>query len=84
MNGTTLTSIDIEIGIADQFHKYEYKDAYMDSDWGRVKIKNIQFWYDVQEVTQTVMHEATELVKAIIKDVKTGEVRFVRKDGKVI
>jgi hypothetical protein len=65
-------------------HNYKFDDAYIAVDkFGRLKIKEIQYLYDV---TVTKMDSVTikgDNPKAIIKDSLTGEIKFISKDGNI-
>lgn len=68
----------------DKVFFYEYDDAYIDSgEMGQIKIKRIGFKYDIDDISEKVLIEGDEITKAIIKDVKSGEIKFIRKDGSV-
>lgn len=64
-------------------HAFPYDNGFMESNFGKVKIKYVGFVYDILNVSQELLIEAEEITKAIIKDVKTGEIKFVTNDGKV-
>lgn len=68
----------------DKVFSYEYDDAYIDSGKiGQVKIKRVEFKYDIDDISEKVLIEGEDITKAIIKDVKSGEIKFIRKDGSV-
>ncbi|NTW48637.1 MAG: restriction endonuclease [Chlorobiales bacterium] len=62
---------------------YPFDDAYVDTvELGIVKVKSIKYVYDIVESTPiTIVVDGAEIVKAILKDVKTGEIKFFNKDG---
>lgn len=62
-------------------HKFE--NGYLDSNFGKIKIKYIGFVYDIENISSTLKLEADEIVNAIIKDVKSGQIQFINKDGSV-
>lgn len=62
-------------------HKFE--KGYLESNFGKIKINYIGFVYDIENVSSTLTLEADEIVRAIIKDVKSGQIHFVNKDGSV-
>lgn len=62
-------------------HKFD--NGYLDSNFGKIKIKFIGFVYDIENVSSTLTLEADEIVNAIIKDVKSGQIQFINKDGSV-
>ncbi len=55
----------------------------MDSNLGRIKINRLGFVYDIESISTELLIEAEEVTKAIIKDVTTGEIKFITKKGDV-
>lgn len=90
-NGKILTNfLDLEqelphdyIEVKNKKHTYTYLDGYMDSDHGRIKVRSIEFTYDIENVSEELVLDAEDIVKAIIKDVKSGDIQFVNNDGSV-
>lgn len=64
-------------------HAYKYDDGYMESNFGKIKVNFVGFKYDIKNVSSQLVIEAEQITKAIIKDVKTGEIKFISKDGDV-
>ena len=65
-------------------HNYKFDDAYIAVDkFGRLKIKEIQYVYDVTVTQMNSVTIQTDDPKAIIKDSLTGEIKFISKDGDV-
>lgn len=64
-------------------HSYKYDDGYMESNFGKIKVNFVGFKYDIENVLSQLVIEAEQITKAIIKDVKTGEIKFISKDGDV-
>lgn len=65
-------------------HNYKFDDAYIVVDkFGRLKIKEIQYVYDVTVTKMSSVTIQTDDPKAIIKDSLTGEIKFINKDGDV-
>jgi hypothetical protein len=62
---------------------HRFDNGYLDSNLGRIKIKYVGFVYDIENVSSDLVLEAEDIVRAIIKDVKSGEIKFVNKDGSV-
>ena len=89
--GNTITNfLELESRLPHDFkvgkglkYKFDYENAYLDSNLGRVKVKWIGFVYDILNESSSIILDANEIVNAIIKDVKSGEIRFVNKDGTV-
>jgi hypothetical protein len=66
-------------------HEYKYTDAYMDIEGlGPVKLLSIKYTYDVLTTDPEVITiSGKETAKAILKDVKTGTIKFFDKDGNI-
>ena len=63
----------------------EYESAFLDTkNLGRIKINKIGVVYDiVTEENEPLIIDADAITKAIIKDVKSGELKFVSKKGEI-
>jgi hypothetical protein len=65
-------------------HKYSFENGYIDTaEFGRMKIRNIEFTYDVVATSVGGVIEGEEIAKAIIRDVRTGKIKLIDKDGNV-
>jgi hypothetical protein len=64
-------------------HVYEYADAYINTDKGRVKVKAVRYEYDVVADSEETAVRGEKIVAAILKDVSTGSIRFFDRDGHV-
>lgn len=64
-------------------YAHRFDNGYLDSNLGRIKVKLIGFIYDVENVSTDLILDAENIVTGIIKDVKSGEIQFVNKDGSV-
>jgi hypothetical protein len=66
-------------------HTYEYNDAYIEfKNLGSVKILGIKFTYDVLTTSpESIIISGKETAKAILKDVKTGLIKYFDKKGNV-
>ena len=63
---------------------YKFDDGYLDIlDFGKVKVSQVEFTYDVVCATINEVIRGEEIAKAILKDVKTGEIKFFDKNGSV-
>lgn len=62
-------------------HKFD--NGYLDSNLGKIKIKFVGFIYDIENVSTDLILEADNIVRAVIKDVKSGGIQFINKDGSV-
>ena len=65
-------------------HTFGFDDGYVDTvELGRIKVKHIQFTYDVVSVSVSTVIEGERIARAILKDVKTGQIRFFDRDRTV-
>ena len=64
-------------------HTYFFEDAYMYVNDKKLKIKAIKYTYNVNRGEEKVMSEGEKIIKAILKDVKTGKIDAIREDGGV-
>ena len=62
---------------------HRFDNGFLDSNVGKIKIKFIGFIYDIENVSTDLILEADNIVSAIIKDVKSGDIQFINKDGSV-
>lgn len=85
------TLLDMENGLphewqasAEKSHSYKFDDAYvLSSDGKRLKIKSVDYLYEVSAETEETSIEGEKIAKAILKDVKTGKIKFYNKDGAI-
>ena len=65
-------------------HTYTFDDGYIKSnDVGKIKIKGIQFTYDINVGNNKLIIDAQDTAKAILKDALSGEIKFFDKNGNV-
>jgi hypothetical protein len=66
-------------------HTYQFEDAYIEVDKiGKVKIKEVQYLYDVNiGNAHKIKIDGEATAKAILKDVVTGKILFFEKDGTI-
>lgn len=65
-------------------HKYSFDNGYIDTtEFGRIKISSVEFTYDVIAAPVNAVVEGEEIAKAVIKDVKTGIIKLIDKNGKI-
>lgn len=65
-------------------YSYEFEDGFIDTlKIGRIKIKSVKFTYDVLLTTEQVVSDGEAIAKAILKDVKTGSIKFFDEHGNV-
>jgi hypothetical protein len=70
---------------ADREHEYKWDDAYMEvKGLGAIKILSLKYVYDVQMTEpEEIVISGEDTAKAILKDVKTGGIKFFDKDGNI-
>lgn len=62
-------------------YEYPFENGFIETkEHGKIKIKSIKFTYDVLSRTSQSRTEGEEIVKAILKDVKTGDLKFFWKN----
>lgn len=65
-------------------HNYNFTDGFIDiPNLGKVKINSVKFTYDVLLATEQVVSDGEAIAKAILKDVKSGDIKFFDKYGNV-
>lgn len=65
-------------------YTYSFDDGFLDTpEIGKIKIKGMKFTYDVISSIISSESEGETIAKAILKDVKTGSIKFFDKYGKV-
>jgi hypothetical protein len=68
---------------AEQDKEYEWDDAYIE-ELGNTKILSLKYVYDVIETySNEIIISGKEIAKAILKDVKSGSIKFFDKEGNV-
>lgn len=61
-------------------HIFKFQDAFLDTIWGAVKIKEVKFEEEESHQTKIVALDAGEFIKAILKDAITGEIKHITKE----
>lgn len=56
---------------------FKYKDAYVNTIWGNIKIDEIKFEYEYSNEKKVIKIDAQDFVKAILKDALNGEFRLI-------
>jgi len=66
-------------------HEYKWDDAYIDVEGiGTIKLLSIKYVYDVQMTEpEEIIISGKDTAKAILKDVKTGGIKFFDKNGNI-
>lgn len=67
------------INTKDLNYFYEFDDGFIVNEkYGRLKIKGINFLYDIGIFETEFVMDAQKTVKAIVKDVLSGDIKFIR------
>ncbi|MNX71292.1 hypothetical protein D3C86_1026020 [compost metagenome] len=62
-------------------HFYEFHDAFIKTEkFGNIKIDGLQIKYDIIISKSQWIFDAERTTKAILKDVLTGEMKFIKKN----
>lgn len=65
-------------------HNYDFADGFINiRNLGKIKINSVKFTYDVVSVTEQLVSDGEAIAKAILKDVKSGDIKFFDKRGNV-
>lgn len=65
-------------------HTYDFENAYVDTRyWGRVKIKAIKYVFNETRETKVIAIDASNIIKAILKDTLSGKIKFFDKNGNI-
>lgn len=67
----------------DMVHTYHFDDAYLYPSGTPIKINSVRYTYDVETYEQETVSEGDEIVRAILRDVNSGELKALRQDGGV-
>ena len=58
---------------------FTFEDAYVNTKWGLIKIKEVQYSYEHKTQTSTIRLDVSGFVDAILKDALNGEIRLINK-----
>lgn len=61
-------------------HTYYFDNGFIDNSNGKIKIESIYFNYDILSISSNVIVDAQDFTIAILKDIKSGEIKFIKKD----
>lgn len=61
-------------------HTFDFQDAYVDTCWGLVKIKEVKYTYETENPTSIIAIDAQEFIKAVLKDAISGEIKLIPKN----
>ena len=82
-NGKNIASLDeIEKTLPENSDSdiiFKYKDAYVNTIWGNIKIDEIKFEYEYSNEKKVIKIDAQGFVKAILIDALNGEKRLIAK-----
>mgnify|MGYP003301284235 CR=1 FL=1 len=80
-NGENIASLDeIEKTLPEKSDSdiiFKYKDAYVNTIWGKIKINEIKYEYKYKNEKKIIAIDAQDFVKAILKDALNGEIRLI-------
>lgn len=84
-NGTVIKSLsDIENRLpkaSDSDIVFKYEDAFVNTRWGKIKIKEIKYEYEYKNEQKIIAIDAQDFVKAILKDALNGEIKLIVGDA---
>lgn len=61
-------------------HTFDFHDAYVNTCWGLVKIKEVKYTYETENPTSVIAIDAQDFIKAILKDAISGEIKLIPKN----
>lgn len=65
-------------------HIFDFEDAYVDTRYsGRVKIKGVKYLHIKENEMKIFTIDARNMIKAILKDALSGEIKFFDKNGNI-
>jgi hypothetical protein len=65
-------------------HTYEFDNGFIeDQGYGKIKIKSIQYKYEVNTGENQLIIDGRDTAKVILKDALSGEIKFFNKDGSI-
>lgn len=85
-NGQVISSLNnLQSSLPQDFkhgccHIFKFQDAFLDTIWGAVKIKEVKFEEEESHQTKIIALDAGEFIKAILKDAITGEIKHITKE----
>lgn len=85
-NNKTTTLYEIESKLPINFKeeqglisRYDFEDSYIyNKNREKYKIKSIVYTYNILSYKEDIISDGEEVAKAILKDIKTGEIKFFR------
>ena len=77
---TTLDALEKKLPETPEHYFYVPLDnAFIDTRWGRLKINEVKYVYENEQQTTIISIDARELIKVILKDAISGEIKVVMK-----
>lgn len=78
---TTLDALEEKLPESPEhyFYAFPLDDAFIDTRWGMLKINEVKYVYENEQQTTIISIDARELIKAILKDAISGEIKVVIK-----
>ncbi|MDR2948282.1 MAG: restriction endonuclease [Prevotella sp.] len=64
-------------------YTYDFQDAYVDTRWGPIKIKEVKYTHGKEKQTTIFSIDAQEFIKAILKDAISGEIKIIGKNENI-
>lgn len=75
---TTLEEVEKELPKdSDSDIVFKYEDAYVNTRWGKIKVKEIKYEYEYINEKKIIAIDAQGFVKAILKDALNGDVKLI-------
>ncbi len=77
---TTFDELESKLPESFESHTFSFKNAYVDTGWGAIKIKEVKYAYEKEKQTTIFSIDAQEFIKAILKDALNGEIKLIAKN----
>lgn len=58
---------------------FYFQNAYVDTRWGKIKIKEVKYTYEKKDQTNVFHFDVKDFIKAVLKDALSGESKFIAK-----
>ena len=78
---TTLDALEKQLPETPEhyFYAFPLDNAFINTRWGMLKINEVKYVYENERQTTIISIDAHELIKAILKDAISGEIKVVMK-----
>ncbi len=77
---TTLEELKSKLPEDDSDYTFDFQDAYVDTHWGPIKIKEVKYSCEKDRQTTVIAIDAQEFTKAILKDAISGDIKLIAKN----